>query len=129
PELAKAKPGDLHSARLPHLRAVIQVGGPAFPGTIPFEDVATMGGARHKAQLAELAATLQFDDPVNIQFTSGTTGSPKGVTLTHKHTTSTPITNKRPTPVRPDAPPTPTPNTASQNNHKAHNPQQHPKHP
>src|ERR1700761_8797409 len=83
PELAKAKPGDLHAARLPQLRAVIQVGGPAFPGTIPFEDVAKMGGARHKAQLAELAATLQFDDPVNIQFTSGTTGSPKGVTLTH----------------------------------------------
>jgi fatty-acyl-CoA synthase len=83
PELAKAKPGDLHAARLPQLRAVIQVGGPAFPGTIPFEDVARMGGARHKATLAELAATLQFDDPVNIQFTSGTTGSPKGVTLTH----------------------------------------------
>jgi fatty-acyl-CoA synthase len=83
PELAKAKPGDLHAARLPQLRSVIQVGGPAFPGTIPFEDVARMGGARHKAQLAELAATLQFDDPVNIQFTSGTTGSPKGVTLTH----------------------------------------------
>jgi fatty-acyl-CoA synthase len=83
PELAEAKPGDLHAARLPQLRAVIQVGGPAFPGTIPFEQVATMGGARHKAQLAELGATLQFDDPVNIQFTSGTTGSPKGVTLTH----------------------------------------------
>src|SRR6185437_12816022 len=83
PELARAKPGDLHAARLPHLRVVIQVGGPAFLGTIPFEDVAGMGGARHKAQLAELAATLQFDDPVNIQFTSGTTGSPKGVTLTH----------------------------------------------
>jgi fatty-acyl-CoA synthase len=83
PELAKSKPGDLHAARLPQLRAVIQVGGPSLPGTIPFEEVATMGGPRHKAALAELAATLQFDDPVNIQFTSGTTGSPKGVTLTH----------------------------------------------
>jgi fatty-acyl-CoA synthase len=83
PELAKAKPGDLHAARLPHLRAVIQVGGPAFAGTIPFEAVTRMGAARHKAALATLGATLQFDDPVNIQFTSGTTGSPKGVTLTH----------------------------------------------
>ncbi len=83
PELASATAGDLHAARLPQLRAVIQIGGPACPGTIAFEDVTRMGGARHMAELATLAATLQFDDPVNIQFTSGTTGSPKGVTLTH----------------------------------------------
>ena len=83
PELAKAKPGDLQAAKLPSLRAVIQVGGPQAPGTIPFEEVTRMGGARHREQLAALANTLQFDDPVNIQFTSGTTGSPKGVTLTH----------------------------------------------
>src|SRR5258707_4015337 len=67
PELAKAQPGDLHAARLPQLRAVIQVGGPAFPGTIPFEQVAPLGGARHRDALAALAETLQFDDPVNIQ--------------------------------------------------------------
>ena len=83
PELAKAHPGDLHATRLPHLRAVIQIGGPGCPGTIPFEEVARTGGARHQSALARLADTLQFDDPVNIQFTSGTTGSPKGVTLTH----------------------------------------------
>jgi fatty-acyl-CoA synthase len=83
PELATASPGDLHAARLPQLRAVIQIGGPACPGTIPFEEVARMGGARHRDTLAALGETLQFDDPINIQFTSGTTGSPKGVTLTH----------------------------------------------
>jgi fatty-acyl-CoA synthase len=83
PELASSEPGRLQASRLPQLRAVIQVGGPACPGTIPFEQVATMGGARHRDQLKALSKELQFDDPVNIQFTSGTTGSPKGVTLTH----------------------------------------------
>jgi fatty-acyl-CoA synthase len=39
PELAKAQPGDLHAARLPQLRAVIQIGGPTRPGAIPFEEV------------------------------------------------------------------------------------------
>jgi len=83
PELATSQPGQLHAARLPELRAVIQIGGPAAPGAIPFADVADMGGERHRAELAALAEAMQFDDPVNIQFTSGTTGSPKGVTLTH----------------------------------------------
>ncbi|HVV39497.1 MAG TPA: AMP-binding protein [Nitrobacter sp.] len=83
PELAKSKPGELRAAKLPKLRAVIQIGGPACPGTVPFESVAQMGGDRHRDQIKALGETLQFDDAVNIQFTSGTTGSPKGVTLTH----------------------------------------------
>lgn len=83
PELSSARPGQLHAARLPALRNVIQIGGPAAPGTIAFDEVARMGGDRHRQQLAALGQELQFDDPVNIQFTSGTTGSPKGVTLTH----------------------------------------------
>jgi fatty-acyl-CoA synthase len=83
PELGSSLAGQLRATRLPQLRAVIQIGGPAAPGAIPFAEVAEMGGDRQLAELASLAAAMQFDDPVNIQFTSGTTGSPKGVTLTH----------------------------------------------
>ncbi|MBV9566397.1 MAG: AMP-binding protein [Bradyrhizobium sp.] len=83
PELATAEPAKLRAARLPQLRMVIQIGGPLCPGTIPFEEVSRMGGERHREQITALGKLLQFDDAVNIQFTSGTTGSPKGVTLTH----------------------------------------------
>ncbi len=83
PELAGAEPGRLRGAKLPELRYVIQIGGPKSAGTIAFDEVTRMGGPRHREQLAALAGILQFDDPINIQFTSGTTGSPKGVTLTH----------------------------------------------
>jgi len=82
PELRVARPGHLESAKLPALRSVIQI-GEAAPGAIPFDSVYGMGGANERAALTELAETLQFDEPINIQFTSGTTGLPKGATLTH----------------------------------------------
>src|SRR5580698_10333238 len=59
PELATAPPGNLRAAKLPTLRAVIQIGG-AAPGTIAFGDVYGMGGADERATLAELAGRLQF---------------------------------------------------------------------
>ena len=83
PELARCDPGDLEAARLPHLRSVIQIGGGDQPGMIPFEAVAERATATQHAEVAALAEHLQFDDPINIQFTSGTTGAPKGATLTH----------------------------------------------
>jgi fatty-acyl-CoA synthase len=69
--------------RLPQLRILIHLGEEAQPGMVPFAEVAERGGAAERARLAELAWLLQFDDAINIQFTSGTTGLPKGATLTH----------------------------------------------
>jgi fatty-acyl-CoA synthase len=76
-------PGRLQAARLPALEMVIQIGAPAAPGTIPFDSVFGMAAKSHHMRLTELAPKLQFDNAINIQFTSGTTGAPKGATLTH----------------------------------------------
>ena len=83
PELRHARPGHLDAAKLTSLKMVIQIGDITEPGMIPFESVYGMGSAADRAQLAELAGRLQFDEAINIQFTSGTTGLPKGATLTH----------------------------------------------
>ena len=83
PELSSCEPGQLNSEKFPHLKLIIRMGDDKSPGMMNFADVCNSGGAEETAQLAALAPTLQPDDAINIQFTSGTTGSPKGATLTH----------------------------------------------
>jgi fatty-acyl-CoA synthase len=83
PELERDEIGSLRAVGLPDLRYVILIGGESRTGMIAFDEVAALGGAAEHLRMEELALSLQFDDAINIQFTSGTTGSPKGATLTH----------------------------------------------
>jgi fatty-acyl-CoA synthase len=83
PELRDCKPGMLESRRLPNLRHIIRLGAEKTPGMINFDELLAQPDAAQLAQLAGIEAAVQFDEPVNIQFTSGTTGAPKGATLTH----------------------------------------------
>jgi len=69
--------------KLPHLKHIVRLGTEKTPGMLNFDDVAKAGGNAEKARIADLAPKLQFDDAINIQFTSGTTGYPKGATLSH----------------------------------------------
>lgn len=83
PEINCSVPGKLEAKRLPSLRTLIRIGSGEAPGFFSFEEVLSKGGDPELAIIEELAITLQFDNPINIQFTSGTTGAPKGATLTH----------------------------------------------
>jgi fatty-acyl-CoA synthase len=83
PELATAPPGELRAKRLPDLRVAIQIGGTIRSGWTGYGAVAS--AKIDQASLDAIAAGLGPDDAINIQFTSGTTGSPKGATLSHRN--------------------------------------------
>ncbi len=83
PELAAAAPGRLQLSRFPRLEVLIRMGEEGTPGMLAFERVLGLGGPAEQGRAAELSATLRPEDAINIQFTSGTTGAPKGATLTH----------------------------------------------
>ena len=83
PELNDCEPGKLMSQKLPHLNTVIRMGDETTSGMFNYQDVCDAGADLDSSLLAELQDKLSHDEIINIQFTSGTTGSPKGASLTH----------------------------------------------
>jgi len=83
PELDSCVPGALEATRLPHLETVIRMGEAQTAGMFNFGAVCELGTDVEYRRMAEIGARLSPDDAINIQFTSGTTGNPKGATLSH----------------------------------------------
>jgi len=84
PELDHSKPGELNSPALPFLKNVVYIGErKETPGMYHFQDMIELGRSVSDEQLEERQRSTHFNDVVNMQYTSGTTGFPKGVMLTH----------------------------------------------
>jgi fatty-acyl-CoA synthase len=85
PELAGSEPGKLASEKLPVLKNVIYMGEKEFPGMFTWSSFLKMGEGVSDEAVAEMQAACDPDDVINMQYTSGTTGFPKGVMLTHNN--------------------------------------------
>ncbi len=85
PELMTSEPGKLQSSRLPFLKNVIVLGDKRYPGAYSWNDIIKLGEWVSDEELNERLESLNADDVINMQYTSGTTGFPKGVMLTHNN--------------------------------------------
>lgn len=83
PELKDSTPGQLKSDKLPFLKRVIFLGEGSHPGMLAWSEVLELGKQVSDQALKERQASLHPDEVINMQYTSGTTGFPKGVMLTH----------------------------------------------
>ena len=85
PELAACVPGRLDSPAFPHLRTVVSLRGPRPPGAYSWEDFLALADGVGPDDVRRAESALDCDEPINIQFTSGTTGAPKGAMLSHRN--------------------------------------------
>ena len=83
PTLKNSKPGELKEPKLPFLKSVIYVGEKQVPGTYNFKELYQFADQVSDSEYDKVRASLDPHDIVNMQYTSGTTGFPKGVMLTH----------------------------------------------
>jgi fatty-acyl-CoA synthase len=83
PALATSEPGNLQHGKLPFLKNVVFIGQDTPAGMMNFEQIIALGAEVPDAELAAVEATLDCHETINMQYTSGTTGFPKGVMLTH----------------------------------------------
>ncbi|AVX20622.1 fatty-acyl-CoA synthase [Carboxydocella sporoproducens DSM 16521] len=83
PELANSQPGQINSSNLPLLKNIIVISDRKYPGTYSWSEFLQFASRVSDADLAARQASLKPDEVINMQYTSGTTGFPKGVMLTH----------------------------------------------
>ncbi len=83
PEIKDSKPGQLNIEKFPFLKNVISVSENKYPGMFGWSDMMNMGSDISDDELYAISSSLNCQDVINMQYTSGTTGFPKGVMLTH----------------------------------------------